>query len=107
MSNQNLNQITRDATVLRGKVLKDLETLTKMYGELEGSVADKFRDEYSKNAGSLNGLEDFYMFNSIVKKNRIAVKNAYALLKRMRGVDGYEVDEEEILDKELEELLKQ
>jgi len=102
-----LNKITKDATALRGKILKDLDTLIKVYGEFEGSVTDRFRDEYSKNAGSLNGLEDFYMLNSVVRKNHIAVKNAYALLKRMRDIDGYEISEEEVLDKELEELLKQ
>jgi hypothetical protein len=102
-----LNHITRDATVLRGKILKDLDTLIKMYGEFEGSVTDRFRNEYERNAGSTNGLEDFYMLNNIVKKNHIAVKNAHALLKRMRDVEGFEITEEELVDKELEELLKQ
>lgn len=101
-----LNNITKDATALRGKVLKDLETLIKMYGDLEGSVNDRFREEFQKNAGSLNGLEDFYMLNSNVKKNHIAVKNAHALLKRMRDVGGFDIVEEEIADKELEALLK-
>jgi hypothetical protein len=102
-----LNNITKDATALRGKVLKDLETLIKMYGDLEGSVNDRFREEFQKNADSLNGLEDFYMLNNSVKKNHIAVKNAYALLKRMRDIGGFDIVEEEIADKELEALLNQ
>jgi len=100
-----LNNIVRDATTLRGKILKDLDTLIKMYGEFEGSVTERFRDEYTKNAGATSGLEDFYALSNSVKKNHIAVKNAYALLKRMRAVDGFEITEEEVLDKELEELL--
>jgi uncharacterized protein YukE len=101
-----LNVIVRDATTLRIKILKDLETLMRMYGEFEGSVTDRFKDEYTKSAGAVSGLEDFYMLHNTVKKNNISVKNAYALLKRMRDVAGYEITEEEVLDKELEELLK-
>jgi hypothetical protein len=103
---KDLNQITKEATVLRGKILKDLNTLIGLYGELEGSIKDRFRNEFHKNAGSINGLEDFYMLTNIASKNNIAVKNAYAGLNRMRDVGGFEIIEEEVLDKELENLLK-
>lgn len=103
-----LNNITSNITALRGKLLGDISSLIRMYGELEDTVRSRFRDEYERNAGSSNGLEDFYMLNSVVKKNHIAVKNAHSIIKRMADLSKYDISEttEEVMDAELEKLLE-
>jgi hypothetical protein len=101
-----LNKITSDVTALRNKIMSDLNGLIKLYSELESSVTGRFREEYQKNAGSMNGLEDFYILNSHVKKNTLSAKQAHNILKRMRDVAGYDISEEEVSEKEIAELLK-
>jgi hypothetical protein len=83
-----------------------------MYGSLESEVGLRFREEHSKNAGRMEGLEDFYMLNQIVKKNLISVKQAYSIVHRMKDISGYDITEEieEVKEareeKEIKELLR-
>lgn len=99
----NLNSQLKQVDDLKKRVLTDLEVLLGIYGKMAEEVNDKFRSEYQNNNG-LSGIEEFLVLNNIVKKNMMTLKNVYALLKRMRSTAGFDV--EELIDKELADILK-
>ena len=55
----------------------------------------------------MNGLEDFYLLNQILKKNTISTKNSLTLLSKMRDISNFNVIEEEINDAALEEIFEE
>jgi hypothetical protein len=102
----NLNKIASDTASLRTKLLGDIDALVRMYGALESEVGQRFKEEYSKNSGKIQGLEDFYALNQMVRKNMISVKQAHSIISRMKDISGFDISEELEEDKEIEELLK-
>ena len=100
-----INKILKTAFVLQKKVQADLENLYGMFESATKDVNGRFRDEYQRNNGNMIGLEDFFMLNTLLKKNSISVRNALNLIRKMRAMDGYNISEEQIEDKELEEIL--
>lgn len=100
-----LNKTLKTASSLQKKLLEDLVTLNKMYDDAASEINGRFRDEYQRNSGNMNGLEDFFMLNTIVKKNGMSIRNALNLVKRMKNVEGFEISEENLEDAELEEIL--
>ena len=101
---EDLNKITSDITVLKKKILKDLDTFITLYTKLGSDVDSRFKDEYRNNRGLLDGLEDFHLLNYLCKKNLSAAKSAHSVIARIKDISGFDIKEEEI-DKELEKLL--
>ncbi len=99
----NLNEKLKSAENIKKKLIADFEAMLDIYGGMSDEVNEKFRNEYQSNKG-LNGIEDFLVLNNIVKKNMMSLKNAYGLLKKMRSTSGFDV--EELIDKELSDILK-
>ncbi|MBD3261444.1 MAG: hypothetical protein GF334_07150 [Candidatus Altiarchaeales archaeon] len=93
----NLNERKNEINERRRKILKDLQDLSSMSGKLSDDFDARFREEY-RETGGLEGLEDFYTLNQVLKKNAQSAKSAYAILKRMRDMTNYDINEEEDVD---------
>jgi len=100
----NLNKIISDVCSERGKILRDIEQYFKKYTNLSKDIDIRFKDMFRERKGSLDGLEDFHMLNSIVKRNVGDIRIALICLKRLRDISPYKIEEsdEELLKKILE-----
>lgn len=94
-----VNKAIAALSAKKKKILKDLEEMAGAYGKLEADMRRRYKDEISYNKGSTEGLEDFYMLNALIRRNGMAVKNAAGLIGKMKDMSGYEISEEEILDR--------
>jgi len=101
-----LNRMSSEATDILSDVKGKMHKILEIYAELESDVNNRFRDEYTKNDGKIDGLEDFYMLRNVIRKNNIGLKNAFTILSRMQNLKGFDISEEQIEDKMLAELLK-
>jgi len=101
-----LNRMSSEATDILSDVKGKMHKILEIYAELESDVNNRFREEYSKNDGKIDGLEDFYMLRNVIRKNNIGLKNAFTILSRMQNLKGFDISEEQIEDKMLAELLK-
>lgn len=101
----NLNERKNEINELRKKILRDLQELASMSGKLSDDFDARFREEY-REVGGLEGLEDFYMLNQVLKKNAQSANNAHAVLKRMRDMTNYDINEEDVEEAQLEEIFK-
>lgn len=101
-----INKTMKSISTIRGKIVKDLIKMVGMYEEVSSDVQKRFNDEF-KTTGSMNGLEDFYMLNQILKKNAISTKNSLTLLNKMRDISGFNVTEEEVDEEALEEIFEE
>jgi hypothetical protein len=98
--------MSSEATDILSDVKGKMHKILEIYAELESDVNNRFREEYSKNDGKIDGLEDFYMLRNVIRKNNIGLKNAFTILSRMQNLKGFDISEEQIEDKMLAELLK-
>lgn len=94
-----INNMLADLAARGEKIRKDLEEVSRAYGRLESEMRHRYRDELSYNRGSSEGLEDFFMLNATIRRNSMAVRNAAVLMKKVKDLSGYDISEEEILDK--------
>ena len=104
-----LDKQMNDISSLRVKVTRDLEKLSAMCLQVSTQLNQKFRNSFVVRKGSVDGMEDLYILNNIMKKNSMSARSALAVLKRMRSTGGYDVPTEEDLESkaELEELFKE
>ena len=102
----NVNKTMKGISAVKGKIMKDLKIMIGMYEEVSSDVQKRFNNEF-KASGSMNGLEDFYLLNQILKKNTISTKNSLTLLSKMRDISNFNVIEEEINDAALEEIFEE
>lgn len=100
-----LGKSLKDIESMKGKVLRELASLVELQTKTAADVQERYRDEYQQNGG-LEGLEDFYALNNIMKKNSFNVRNAHALVKRMMGTEGFDISEESMEEKKLDKILK-
>jgi hypothetical protein len=101
-----LSQMFKDAAAMRKRTEKDLAAMLALYTEFSGEVDKRFREEYSDNGGRMEGLEDFFALNNLLKRNLASLKNAFGSLKMVKPLDAFEVSEKEIEDKKVEAAVK-
>lgn len=100
-----LSSKIKQLTESRKKVMGALEGLVSLQCEVSDEVTSRFREEYQQNKGEMVGLEDFYMFSSILKRNTVSVKNAFELIKRMKSISGFDVSEDQVTNAEIDALM--
>lgn len=102
-----LNNIKNEVTAATKKVLEDLKALTWKYAEFQKEIESKFRDELRSQNGKIDGLDDFYSLNLIVKRNSQNVNNAFSIVSKLKDVSSFNIDEiSEADNKKLEEIFK-
>lgn len=101
-----LNNTLNNIRDLRKKVLGDLASLLEMHAKAADDVQERYRMEYQQNGGSVEGLEDFYALNNIMRKNNFNIRNAHALVNRMMNTEGFDISEEVIETKKLDKILQ-
>lgn len=89
-----LDSIQRDVSSKTKKIQKELKELFGLYRNFQSEIETRFREEYNEQGGKLDGLEDFYSFSLIAKRNMQNVGNALALMSRIKDVSGYDITEE-------------
>lgn len=91
-----LNNMISDASSLTKKVSKDLKMLAAIYEELNKEAFSVFRDEYVRQDGKLDGLEDFYSLVAQSKGNKKSVGIALNLIYRLKDISDFSASEESI-----------
>lgn len=104
-----LNRQLNDISSLRKKVMRDLEKMSAMCARTSAQLNQQFRSTFTRRKGAVDGMEDLYLLNTIMKKNSMSARNALAVIKRMRNTDGYDLPtEDEIeMNAELEDLFEE
>lgn len=101
-----LNNIKDEVTVATKKVLEDLKVLSRKYLEFQKEIESKFRDELRGQNGKIDGLDDFYSLNLIVKRNSQNISNAFSIVSKLKDVSSFNIDEiSETDNKVLAEIL--
>jgi hypothetical protein len=88
-----LNNIKKQITDLTNKAQSDLSNLLDAYGSMQEDVETRFRTEQREQGGRMDGLEDFYSLNLLVKRNLQTVSNTVGMLKRLRDISGFDISE--------------
>lgn len=101
-----LNKMINNLSIIQKKAIEDLDEMFRIYKDLERDVSQKFKQEVQDNKGSMNGLEDFHALNYMCKKNLTYVKNAHAMISRLKDISKFDINEEGDTDKEIKEILK-
>lgn len=101
-----LNNIKDEVSVATKKVLEGLKVLSRKYVEFQKEIESKFRDELRGQNGKIDGLDDFYSLNLIVKRNSQNISNAFSIISKLRDVSSFNIDEiSETDNKVLAEIL--
>jgi hypothetical protein len=89
-----LDNIQREVSNKTKKVQKDIKELFSLYRSFQSEIESRFREEINEQGGRLEGLEDFYSFSLITKRNMQNIGNTLALISRVKDVSGYDITEE-------------
>ena len=102
---KNLNRIRDDIITLRQKIVNDLKSLGTMCGNMGSEVERRYHEEMARAGGDAEGLEEFQAVARILKKDRVAVNGALAIVQnKVQGATGY--DFEEVVDNFFDNLPK-
>ena len=101
-----INKTIGDIASLKIKILGDLQILSSMLSKTSSDMDSRFREEFIRQNGKVDGLEDLYTLNRILKKNSMFAKNAHTMLVKMSNTNGYEVSEDYSSDKEIQEIFE-
>jgi hypothetical protein len=103
---RDLNNIKNEVSISTKKVLEDLKELSKRYSEFQREVDSRFRDELRDQNGKIDGLEDFYGLNLLVKRNCQNISNAYSIISRLKDVSEFNISEISEEKKQIAEIFK-
>ena len=103
----NLDKIKKDASVLSEKVKEAIKVLLTTYSQFQTSLEEKFREEVREQGGKMDGLEDFYRLNMVVKRNSQIISTTLGMFNKIKDVSGFDIEEisEEIDNKNIKELV--
>jgi hypothetical protein len=89
----NLDKIKKDASSLSEKVKESIKVLLTTYSQFQISLEEKFREEVREQGGKMEGLEDFYRLNMLVKRNSQIISNALGMINKVKDVSGFDIEE--------------
>jgi hypothetical protein len=92
-----INNMTKDMSKLKKKILTELSLLLKMHSDFEKEVATRFKEEYNRNSKKMDSLQDFYHLKYVSTKSLKAVKTAHNLLSTVDDLSRFEIEEEDII----------
>ena len=70
-------------------------------------MEEKFREEVREQGGKMDGLEDFYRLNMVVKRNSQIISNTLGMINKVKDISGFNIEEitEDIENKNIKELV--
>jgi hypothetical protein len=89
----NINRSKKEVTDLTVKTQKDLAILMNAYDRFQSDIEERFREEMREQDGKIDGLEDFYSLNMIVKRNAQMISNSLGMLKRLKDISEFNIEE--------------
>jgi len=109
------NKMISDISSLSKKVNKDIMRLMEVYNMLFNDVNHRFKEEYVRQNGKINGLEDFYSLVITLKGDKTKVANAFGLINRLKDISQFNISEEALEEqqekinelKDIQEILNQ
>ena len=106
MSNSNLDKIKKDASTV-SKVQESIKVLLTTYSQFQTSLEEKFREEVREQSGKMDGLEDFYRLNMVVKRNSQIISNTLGMINKVKDISDFNIEEisDEIDNKKIKELV--
>lgn len=100
----NPNRLRNEISNLTKKVSKDILLLAKHYKNLNKDIESRFRDEVREQNGKIDGLEDFYQLNMLIKRNAQIVSRTHSMLMKLHNIENFQIDIEK---DEIEDLVKE
>jgi Skp family chaperone for outer membrane proteins len=100
----NLENMRDEVSNLTKKVQREVRDLLGLYKSFQEEIEARFREELREQDGKMEGLEDFYGLNLLLKRNFQNVGNATTLLSRLKDFSGFDISEEELerIEKKME-----
>ena len=91
----NLDKMKNDIASLTEKVNKDVQRLLGTYSDLNTRLQLDLKEEFIRNSGNLEGLEDFQSLANMVKRNRQSVANMASLMRRMKNISEFNISQDD------------
>jgi hypothetical protein len=98
-----LDYMGKNVIGLTKKIQKDLKELLGLYKKFQGEIETRFREELQEQNGKMDGLEDFYGLNLLLKRNFQNVGNSNTLMSRLKDFSGFDISETDESPKKKEE----